>query len=959
MASPIRDVQKFGQSIWFDNISRGLITSGDLQRMIKEDGLLGVTSNPAIFSASLTGTPFYDQATKALVNKGDATAMSIYEALASEDITLAADVLYPVYKDTNGVDGYVSFEVSPYLANDTKATIADAVRLHKALGRDNVLIKIPATPAGIPAIKEAIGRGISVNVTLLFSVDAYAKVADAYMSGLEHLASQGGDLSKIASVASFFISRIDSLIDSKAKTLLDATTDPARRAKLKGIIGKVAIANAKVAYAKYEELYATDRWKALSAKGAKPQRLLWASTSVKDPAWPNKVIYVEELIGPDTVNTVPADTYTLFRASGKVRPSLNENWAENLDSAREVLADLAETGIKLDEVTTTLLDDAVKKFCDPFDKLLSTVEAKRQVLLGKKLTRMDFAGGESAVDKAVKATLEDWRSGGKVRRLWDRDAALWSDQDEAPWLDWLFVVDGQRDHPEELQRIADDVKQGGFKHALLLGMGGSSLCPEVLKRTFGAIAGSPELHVLDSTVPAQVKAVEQKVDLAKTICIVSSKSGGTTEPNVFRQYFQAKVQEAIGPNEQAGTRFIAVTDPGTKMHKIAKENRFRQIAAGVPGIGGRFSALSNFGMVPAAVMGLDTDAFLASTEVMVQSCGSTVPPDENPGVKLGAILGTLAKQFGRDKVTFVASPGIAGLGAWLEQLLAESTGKSGTGLIPVDGEKVGPPESYGKDRVFAYLRHADSALADQDAAVAALEKAGHPVVKINLDGPMDLGQEFFAWEIATAVAGSILGINAFNQPDVEASKIKTRELSAAFAETGKMPSESPIASDSGIALYTDPTNAQALSTAASSRTVEAILAAHLARIGEGDYFAVNAYVPMDAANDAILQEIRHAVRDKKKVATTLGFGPRFLHSTGQLHKGGPNTGVFLQITSDDASDLAIPGEKYTFGQLKQFQSQGDFAVLADRGRRALRVHLGPDVPAGLKALKALVVKSLG
>jgi transaldolase / glucose-6-phosphate isomerase len=955
VANPIEEVQKFGQSIWYDNVRRGLITSGDLARMVKEDGLLGVTSNPAIFEAALNGSTDYDQAAKALVKQGVGSAMQIYETLASEDIKAGADILYPVYERTKGRDGYISFEVSPYLAHDTKGTIEEALRLHKALGRDNVMIKIPATPAGIPAITEVLSHGINVNVTLLFSVDAYAQVADAYMSGLEKYAAQKGDVSKVASVASFFISRIDSMIDDKLAKLLDSETDESRRSKLKGLVGQIAIANAKVAYAKFKELYSSDRWKALAAKGARPQRLLWASTSTKNPKYA-ATIYVDELIGEDTVNTVPSATYDAFKKDGKVRPSLTENWADNIEMARETMATLEEVGISMKEVTGALLADAVKKFCDPFDKLLGTIEKKRQALQGGKLARMSYAVGDA--EKAVKATIEDWRAGGKVRRLWAKDASLWTGKDEGEWLGWLYIVDGQRDHPEELKKIAQDAKDSGFKHALLLGMGGSSLCPEVLKKTFGKIDGAPELFVLDSTVPAQVKAFESKVDLAKTLCIVSSKSGGTTEPNVFRQYFQAKVQQAIGDKEPAGDRFIAVTDPNTKMHKVAKENRFRHIAFGDPSIGGRFSALSNFGMVPAAVMGLDLDAFLASTEAMVQACAACVPPEVNPGVTLGAVMGTLAKQVKRDKVTFVASPAIGSLGAWLEQLLAESTGKSGTGLIPIDDEPLGPPEVYGQDRLFAYIRLGPAPSKEQDAAVEALEKAGQPVVRIDLDDRMEIGQEFFRWEVATAVAGSVLGINAFNQPDVEASKVKTRELAAEFAKTGKMPAETPVTADGVVKLFTDAKNAEALRSKASSASPEAFLAAHLARLQPGDYFAINAYVEMTDENRQALQAIRLAVRDAKKVATTLGFGPRFLHSTGQLHKGGPNTGVFLQVTCDDAQDLPIPDEKYSFGQLKQFQAQGDFAVLAERDRRALRVHLGPDVKAGLASLHEMVKKAL-
>ncbi len=688
-----------------------------------------------------------------------------------------------------------------------------------------------------------------------------------------------------------------------------------------------------------------------------PQRLLWASTSTKNAKYP-KTIYVDELIGADTVNTVPAETYIAFRDSGNVRPSLTENWDENIANARETMAMLAEVGIDFKWVTKTLLDDAVKKFADPFDKLLGTVEKKRQQIQGG-LVPQSYSLGNQA--DAVKKTLEDWRTEGKIRKLWARDASLWTGQDEGQWLDWLGIVDAQRESGSHLVEVAEAARKSGYKHALLLGMGGSSLAPEVWKKTFGAVKGAPELFVLDSTVPAQVKAFEKRIDLKNTVFIVSSKSGGTIEPNVFKQYFLDKVRGAVG--DDAGSRFICVTDPKTKMNEIAKKDRFRHIFFGLKGIGGRFSALSNFGMIPMAVMGVDTQKFLDSTEVMVQACASCVPPDLNPGVTLGCILGTLARN-GRDKVTVIASPGIASLGAWLEQLMAESTGKAhpatgkGTGLIPVDGEKVGPPDAYGSDRVFVYERLTSDSSKDLDAAVDALEKAGHPVVRINVADKYDVGQEMFRWEIATAVAGSILGINAFNQPDVEEAKVAARSLMAYFTEKGSLPDEKAILEGDGLKLFTDSSNANALGSAAAGKTPAGYLKAHLGRLSAGDYFAINAYVEMNEGHDTILQGIRHAVRDARKVATTLGYGPRFLHSTGQLHKGGPNSGVFLQITCDDAEDVAIPGEKFSFGVLKTAQAAGDFKVLADRGRRILRVHVGKDVAAGLKKLHEIVIGSL-
>jgi len=553
---------------------------------------------------------------------------------------------------------------------------------------------------------------------------------------------------------------------------------------------------------------------------------------------------------------------------------------------------------------------------------------------------------------AVAASLEDWRQNNKVARLWQKDASLWSNADENKWLGWLTITDEQLANLETLKQLAADVKKAKFKHVLLLGMGGSSLCPEVLRMTFGEIAGFPELHVLDSTDPAQIKAIEKKLDLKRTLCIVSSKSGSTLEPNIFKQYFFERVGKAVG-DKVVGGRFIAVTDPGSKMRQVAEEDKFWKVFAGDPSIGGRYSALSNFGMVPAAAMGVDLGKFLKTTQEMVKACGASCAADTNPGVLLGNILG-VAANHGRDKITIITSPGISDLGAWLEQLIAESTGKIGRGIIPVDREKLAKPSVYGSDRIFAYLRLANKPNKAQDAAVAAIEKAGHPVVRITLPNVYALGQEFFRWEIATAVAGSIIGINAFNQPDVEASKIETKKLTSQYEATGSLPPESPFFIAKDAKLFADDKNSAVLS---GGRSLNEIVKTHLSRIGAGDYFALLGYIPMNAQNEKALQTIRMSVRDAKKVATCLGFGPRFLHSTGQAYKGGPNSGVFLQITCDDGSDLAVPGQKYTFGVVKAAQARGDFAVLAERGRRALRVHLGKNLKSGLNALAKAVSQS--
>lgn len=941
--NPLRTLNDHGQSVWLDYIRRQLLVGGGLERLITEDGLKGVTSNPAIFEKAIAGSSDYAEALRSPGNARNGDAQAVYERLALEDIRIAADLMRPVYEATRGRDGYVSMEVSPGLANDTAATCEEARRLWRALGRDNVMIKVPATPAGIPAIEALIGEGININVTLLFSVDVYEQVAMAYLRGFERLAERGVNLARVASVASFFVSRIDTAVDALIDERLSAGASGNEAARLRRIQGQVAIANAKLAYQRYKTLFSGARWQALAARGAQTQRLLWASTGVKNPAH-RDVRYVEELIGPDTVNTVPPATLDAFRHHGQPRSSLEEN----IDAAEDVLCTAERLGISLPEVTNRLLRDGVQLFVEAFDKLLVAVADARCAATprtGRQHYHLPFP-----IASAVETTLDEWQQHDKVRRLWSRDASLWTGADEARWLDWLDVTSEQLNHLGDLRRLGHAVEGRRFTHAVLLGMGGSSLAPEVLGRSFGALADHPQLLVLDSTDPAAIKSVENRIDLARTLFLVSSKSGSTLEPDILMAYFHRRMVETIGA-DRARRHFAAVTDPGSALEQKAETMGFRRVFHGVPGIGGRYSALSNFGMVPAAGMGINVPQLLDRAQVMVESCAACVPAHENPGVVLGAVLGVAARH-GRDKITFIASPGVAALGAWLEQLLAESTGKQGKGLIPVDGELPGAPEIYGNDRLFVYLRLAAAPEAGQDAAVERLEQTGQAVVRITLSDVHDLGQEFFRWQIATAVAGSILGINPFDQPDVEASKIATRKLTAEFEARGALPQETPFVEENGLRLFADEHNLRTLRNAAGAHgACRDYLKAHLARLRPGDYFALLAFLARHDGHERSLQAMRHHVRDRHRVATCLGFGPRFLHSTGQAYKGGPNSGVFLQITADDAGDIPVPGRAFTFGVVKAAQARGDFQVLAERQRRLLRVHLGRDTAAGLAQLQ--------
>ena len=942
----LKQLEACGQSPWLDYLKRSLIEKGELHTLIERDGLKGVTSNPSIFEKAIGETDEYADALKQFQAQADHSISEIYEHLAIADIRAAADVLRPVYEQTRGRDGYISFECSPYLANDTEATIGEALRLWAAVDRPNLMVKVPATPAGIPAIRQLIGRGLNINITLLFAVSVYEQVVEAYLAGLEDLNRSGRDLSKIGSVASIFVSRIDVATDRR----LDQLGDKKLADRLRG---KTGIANAKIAYSRYKELFSSPRWQRLAAAGAQTQRLLWASTSTKSPAYKD-TMYVEALIGRDTVDTIPPATMDAFRDHGAVDPDVIE---QDLSGARALLAELEERGISLKEVTDDLVKEGVQEFADAFDELFGTIAKHRRAPIEGERASLTITLALPEMTAAIAAEMEAWRKDGRIRRLWAGDKSLWTGSDEAKWVGWLHIAEQELADLDRLRSFAEHVKKVEFTDVVLLGMGGSSLGPEVLGETFARQAGWPRFHMLDSTDPAQITAIERSIDVARTLFIVSSKSGSTLEPNILLDYFLDRAG-AVGGKGKAGEQFIAVTDAGSPLERRARQLQFARVFHGTPSIGGRYSVLSKFGLVPAAALGLDVRRLLETTRTMQRSCGADVPPSENPGVQLGVAMGVAATRFGRDKVTIIASPGIADFGAWLEQLLAESTGKQGRGLIPLAGEPLAVPECYGSDRFFAYLELDGQVDPSQQRAVEALERAGHPVVRIRVKDVWHIGQEFFRWETATAVAGSIIGIDPFNQPDVEASKDKTRALTDAYEKSHRLPEDTPVFRENGVAVYADPRNAAELGR---HNTLVGYLKSHFGHVHgggkDGDYVALLAYIERDEANTRALNAMRTRIRDKTRAATCLGFGPRFQHSTGQAYKGGPNSGVFLQVTCDDSTDIDVPGHSYSFGVVKAAQASGDLAVLVERNRRALRVHL-KNVDAGLAELSHAIDAAL-
>ena len=890
-----------GQSLWYDNIERRLLENGELANMIQRGDIRGLTSNPSIFHKAIASSTDYDAALVPMAWAGY-DAVRIFERLAIEDIRAAADLLRPLYDETKGADGYVSLEVSPTLAYDAEGTLADARRLWRMVARPNLMIKIPATKVGLQAIRQAIAEGINVNVTLIFSVERYEEVMEAYLSGLEDGFARGYEGQPPASVASFFVSRIDTKVDNRLNEVIAAGGASAEKAR--ALLGKIAIANAKEAYARFERVFSGERFGALESRGARVQRPLWASTSTKNPAYPD-TLYVDSLIGPHTVNTVPPKTLAAFKDHGKVAETLTLG----LDEARRQLADLESLGISLAEVTRQLEKEGVAAFAKAFQTMMDTIEERRQAATAQLGPLADSVAHRVTALEEITAP----------RRIWEHDPTLWTDDPEGQAeirirLGWLNAPEVSRALLPALDALRQDVRR-----ILLLGMGGSSLAPEVISRVFSSYLAENDVTfaILDSTHPDQVRAASQAFPPEESLYIVASKSGTTAEPLAFLEYFWAL-------SGGDGSRFVAVTDPGSHLADLAKERNFRAVLLADPEVGGRYSALTAFGLTPAAMMGVDPAALLDRAAWMQAQCAPDVPAGRNPGLVLGAVIGQAVLNQ-RDKLTIFADAPFQAFGSWLEQLVAESSGKRGRGIVPVDGEPPAGPQNYGDDRLFVYLRR-DGAY---DTAVQALREAGYPALVLDVPTDIDLAAEFYRWEFVIAVACAVIGVNAFDQPDVQDAKERTKKAIADFRQKG--------AFDEGQPDWESP-QADVYGSVAGD-TLPALLDAFLAQAQPGDYVALNAFLPRSPENIALFTRLRIAIQKRTRLATTLGFGPRFLHSTGQLHKGGPNSGLFLVFTDDPQEDFEIPTQGLTFGALVRGQVLGDLEALRSRGRRVLRIHL--------------------
>lgn len=932
--NPLRMLQEHGQSVWLDYIRRLDLVSGQFQRLVDEDGVSGVTANPTIFEKAIAGSSDYDEAIKALVEEGK-DPYEIYVALGTDDIRTVADMIRPRYEESRALDGYACIEVTPALAYDSAGTVAEAHRFVELVGRPNVMPKVPATREGLEAIERLTYEGVCVNVTLIFSIQRYEEVMEAYIRGLERRRHEGKPIDRITSVASFFVSRVDTAVDRLLQKRIDESKDAAVRAECEALLGKAAIANAKLAYERFKAVFHGERFAELARHGALVQRPLWASTGTKNPKY-SDVLYIEELIGPQTVNTMPPATMNAFRDHGRVRGNTLE---EDVAGAQETMRRLAALGIDMTAVTQQLEDEGVKLFAQSFDQLIECIAGKREALLRE---RQEVAANLEPFRPEIDAALTQLGERHFVEKLWKKDASRWSPDPDTQQairdrLGWLTIVDTMDEHTAELESFADTVRAAGIEQVVLLGMGGSSLAAEVIAGVFDSKETYPQLRALDTTDPDAIIALEQALDLTRTLFLVASKSGTTQETLALYRYFWARVEERVGT--RAGDHFIAITDPGTPLATLAKEHGFRRLFLNPPDIGGRYSALSYFGLVPAALIGAPIRDLLDRARGMVERCAACVPVAENPGVWLGALLATLAVQ-GRDKVTLVTSPTIAAFADWVEQLLAESTGKDGKGLIPVVREPLGNPSVYGDDRFFVCLSLQGDAETELTRRVDALEAAGKPLIRLSLGEKTDLGAEFFRWGLATAIAGALLGINPFDEPNVQESKENTARLLTEFVSQGGLSEPAAAFVEGEITVFAD----------GEIQSLVETLRQMLVPMVPGDYVALMAYSERTPVYEEALQAVRRLVRDRLRPATTLGFGPRFLHSTGQLHKGGPAKGRFIQITADDAVDMVIPGESYGFGVLKRAQALGDLQALQRRGRPVVRLHLPAQPEAALRRL---------
>ncbi|MBI5563072.1 MAG: bifunctional transaldolase/phosoglucose isomerase [Deltaproteobacteria bacterium] len=969
--NPLLELKKTGQSIWYDNLRRYIITSGELRRMIKEYGVTGVTSNPSIFEKAVSGGAEYDADIAVLAREGLSTA-AMLDNLVATDIRLAADAFRPVYAETNGADGFVSVEVSPELAHYAEGTIAEARRLHAVMEKPNVMIKVPAAAEGLAAIEELIYGGIHVNVTLLFSVKRYEEVALRYISGLERRLGEGRPVAGIRGVASFFVSRVDTLCDRLLEERCHATASNDERARASALIGRLAVANAKLAYLKYKEIFEGERFTRLMEAGAAPQSLLWASTGTKNPAY-SDVKYVEGLIEASTVNTMPLATMLAFLDHGRVSRTLGDG----LEDAASVIDELGRLGIDYDAMTGRLEDEGIKAFSDAHDALIKCVAEKRDAARRADKTsparragkatettagpgaeaEFSLNGHEAAIDEALKV----FRKTRFSERLLSKDASLWKKAAHEKKqiknsLGWVNAAQVMGSRVPEITSFADGVKEAGFTHAVVLGMGGSSLAPLVMADVLCRRAGYPALIVLDSTDPGAIASVEKTINLEKTLFIVASKSGTTIEPLSLFEYFYEKAFARL--DKWAGGNFIAITDPGTPLEGFAKKYGMRHCFLNPADVGGRFSALTCFGLVPAAIAGADIKSLLYyASRISVEELPE-VDAKANPGIMLGAALGALHRA-GRNKLTFFISGELKGFGLWIEQLIAESTGKEGAGLVPITAEPPGRVKDYGGDRVFVHVRMAGDA--DKYARILnALEKAGHPVIRFTLKDPCELGAEFLRWETATAAAGMLLGINPFDQPDVEFAKQLTRSrLERAGKEAGLTPPGMEFRTK-GIALHFGKTAFRKMTRAGlKGKGANAALKGFAALAKPGDYIGLLAYFnAFDAATDKILTRLRKDLRDGIGCAVQAGYGPRYLHSTGQLHKGGPDNGLFIILTHGVAKDTPIPDKPFGFSGLELSQAHGDAEALDSKGRRVALMHLKDSKAGTLREAAALITSAL-
>ncbi|MBE7514588.1 MAG: bifunctional transaldolase/phosoglucose isomerase [Anaerolineales bacterium] len=936
-------------NLWYNEFSRDLIRSGAMERLIRQ-GIIGFTANPTVLERAIGEGTAYDDDLGTLLESESLTAL---RRLLTDDLQAAADLLRPLYESSEGRGGFVCVDLPPTHTERPETLLSEAIRVFRGVNRPNLMITILGKPTNLTAIEEALFSGVNIHISGVFSLRGYVHVAECYIRALERRALAGENVREVASVVQVDLARVEGLVNHSLENsirMAQSRADIHRTTLYSALLGKVAAANARRAYDRFQEFFYGERFARLREAGAHIQPILWGAV---DPNAPTiaKTEYLNMVGSADTYILTTRQTLDAFAA----HPPPPEIPALDMPTAAETLKRAEELEIDLELIARRLQGDEEELFGDAFRKLITRVDGKRKTLMSGFMKRQSLVLG--VYQGLVESAMKRLRGQLSITRTWARDPLLWKPSpDDAEALSnrlaWLFLPTDGRTDVQRMVALRNELRAEGITHILLIGMGGSILTGETLWEIFGSQPDAPELVILDTNDPIAIAKAERKLDMVTTCVVVSSRSGKAIETLALLRYVVAKF-----PEGGAGAHLIAITEAGSPLETEARRLGAREIFLCPPHLVGAYAALSYYGLLPAALCGIDVQGVLSAGAEMQTACAAGVMGNNHPGLWLGALMGTMALQ-GRDKLALLAAPEIAPLCLWIEPLIAEGLGKDGKSVIPVVAPTPGMPHDYDDDRLFVYLR-LENSTENPDESAQRLREAGHPMVTLTLRDRTDVGAEFFRWQFATVVAAMVLGVNPFATPNVDESRRLIHRLLDDYATTRTLPKHAPQQTEGGLRLIAEEGMGRLLRDLAAQRAYRGsalvgALAAFFSLARSGDYVVFMPFFNPDVAQTATLNDIQRRARHVLKRAVMVNIFPRSLHTVGQMHKGGSGKGVFVQLTTDTAPDIAIPGERYTFGVLRAVQADGDFEIFQNQGMRIIRLHCGKDVSAGLRAIEAAI-----